>query len=213
MYYFDPDEGMLKNTTVSVGDLSFVLDENGAATVKGASDLAKIVSLGMTYLGQTYKTESDGGDVLSCSGFIKVILQAADIELDGSSYHQYYMASHNPDYEIVDSIEDAMPGDIIFYTSLNCDQGMNVAFGMRFTMLHYILGMERYFIQQHIKMHCIRNWIVYRLKILLRMMRTLYILLYVFWLADMQTLDSMYTDPLKYGTIGYISFASIKYKT
>ncbi len=128
LYYFDPDEGMLKNTTVSVGDLSFVLDENGAATVKGASDLAKIVSLGMTYLGQTYKTESDGGDVLSCSGFIKVILQAADIELDGSSYHQYYMASHNPDYEIVDSIEDAMPGDIIFYTSLNCDQGDECGF-------------------------------------------------------------------------------------
>ena len=125
LYYFDPDEGMLKNTTIIVSGIEFVINENGEAAVSGDSDMAEMIREGMKYLGQTYASElEDDGSELVCSSFVRIMYESIGYKkLIGASYHQWYTLTHDENCEIIDSMQDAKPGDLVFYVNLACASG------------------------------------------------------------------------------------------
>lgn len=127
LYYFDEKDGLLTNQTVTVEGISFRLASDGAASVLGDSSEAKLLRAGMEYLGKPYKSEvQDSNDILSCSGFVRQMYGAIGINLEGSSYRQYFNLSK--DHHTFDSINYAVPGDLVFYVSLDCGRGDECGF-------------------------------------------------------------------------------------
>ncbi len=127
LYYFDAKNGMLKNQTVAIDGISFKLASDGTATVPGDTTEAKLLRAGLDYLGRPYKSELDGSDdILSCSGFVRQMYSAIGMDLEGSSYRQYFnLAKDNATFE---SINYAVPGDLVFYVSLDCGHGDECGF-------------------------------------------------------------------------------------
>ena len=129
LYYFDKEQGMLKDTTVVVGGLTYILDSNGVASIKDDSKVAQMIRTGMEYLGQPYKEELEDGDMLSCSGYVRLMYNSVGYDNIGDScFQQWWNATHNSNYTIIESLDEARAGDLLFYVNLNCTYGEECGF-------------------------------------------------------------------------------------
>ena len=129
LYYFDSENGMLKSTSITVAGISYDIDENGYVTVAEGSTVATILKKGLLFLGYEYKTMIDEGYELSCSGLVRVSFASVGYDDIGTSvYYQWYNTLQGGSYSAVDSLQDAEPGDIIFFMNLNCPYGDECGF-------------------------------------------------------------------------------------
>lgn len=128
LYYFDEQEGMLKNTSVTISGITYTLNSEGEASVKVTNEISDIIQNGLAYLGTPYKKETEEGDKLSCSGFMRLLFANKEIDLSGSCYQQCYNLMHNSEYQIIDDIADAKAGDLVFYTCMDCPYGEECGF-------------------------------------------------------------------------------------
>ena len=128
LYYFDPDGGMLRNTTVTVGGVPYRLDENGYASAVGDSNLAKLINEGIDSLDKGYGDEgqAENPTTHSCSQLVRRVFSAVGIDISKGIDVQYYALIHgNYDCRIIDDISQAKAGDIVFYTIPDCKYGSN----------------------------------------------------------------------------------------
>ena len=128
LYYFDENQGMLKNTSVTISEITYIMNSKGEVSVKITNEISEIIQKGLSYLGTPYKEETEDGDKLSCSGFMRLLFSNKQIDLDGSCYQQCYNLMHNLKYKIIDDIADAKAGDIVFYTCMDCSYGDECGF-------------------------------------------------------------------------------------
>ena len=128
LYYFDEKEGMITNSSIIISGVTYILNSNGEASIKVTNEISNIIQNGLSYLGMAYKQETDEGENLSCSGFVRLLFSDKGIDLKGASFQQCYNLMYNSKYEIIEDIEHAKVGDLIFYTSMSCPYGNECGF-------------------------------------------------------------------------------------
>lgn len=131
LYYFDSDRGLLRNTTVTVGDVTYQLDSDGHGTALGDSDLSKIINVGIANFEKGYGDDSDleNPNNFTCSQLMTHVFRSIGIELPKRACRQYYTLVNGAyDCQIVEDINEAKAGDLIFFMTTNCDHGSNCDF-------------------------------------------------------------------------------------
>lgn len=123
LYYFDYNEGLLRNTNVTVAGITYKLDEDGHATALGSTNLAQVINTGITYFEKGYGDEGNSEDPenVTCSQLISKIYESIGVTLPVRSCKQYAALMQEYQVELIDSIAQAKPGDLIFYTTVNCN--------------------------------------------------------------------------------------------
>lgn len=112
-----------------LGGLTYILDSNGVASIKDDSKVAQMIRTGMEYLGQPYKEELEDGDMLSCSGYVRLMYNSVGYDNIGDScFQQWWNTTHNSNYTIIESLDEARAGDLLFYVNLNCTYGEECGF-------------------------------------------------------------------------------------
>ena len=129
LYYFDKDKGKLYNQTVEVAGVTYSIDEEGVVSVIGDNNLAKLIKSGISKLGTPYGSndlDSDQNEEGSytCSDFVASAFNDAGIPMITTVYYQYYSLLNNG-YDItnISDLSDAQPGDIIYFSMVNCKYG------------------------------------------------------------------------------------------
>ena len=131
LYYFDFDKGLLRSTTVTVGGITYQLDQNGYATAVGDSKLAKIINAGIASFGKGYGDDGDqeNPDNFTCSQLVTHVFNSIGIELTNRACRQYSALVNGAyDCEIIDDINQAKAGDLIFFTMVTCTHGRKCDF-------------------------------------------------------------------------------------
>lgn len=131
LYCFDDSGAMMTNTTVVIGGITYTIDDSGIVSVEGNSKLENLIRSGIEKLGTAYVPGSNLNDYIdpsngtNCSRFIGRLLSEVGIDSVFSIYQQYHELTHsgNYDVELVDSISDLKPGDLIYEITLNCPDG------------------------------------------------------------------------------------------
>jgi len=124
LYYFDFNKGILRNTKVTVGGVTYQLDKNGYAKALGSSKLSKMINAGIAHFDKGYGNDGDTEDPknFTCSQLMIAVYESIGIDLPKRAARQYYsLLNGNYDAQVVESIEQAKPGDLIFFTTVECD--------------------------------------------------------------------------------------------
>lgn len=131
LYYFDIDRGMLRNTTVTVGGVTYRLDGDGFASAVGDSDLAKLINEGISHLDKGYGNEgaAENPGSYSCSQYVRQVFSAGGVDIPMGVNLQYHALTHG-DYNclILDDLSQAKAGDIVFYVVADCKYGTGCLF-------------------------------------------------------------------------------------
>lgn len=138
LYFFDYDCGIMKDTTVNVGGISYYLDENGAAIAMGDSNIVKLINSGIENLDKGYGDEAaaENSNTFKCSQLVRHVFSNVGIQMVKGVYMQYYSLLYG-DYNIqlVNDIESAKAGDLIYYTIVNCKYDADCDF---WSELHHV---------------------------------------------------------------------------
>ena len=123
LYYFDFDKGLLRSTTVTVGDVTYQFDENGHGIALGDSNLSKMINAGIASFDKGYGAAEDMDEPqnFTCSQLMMHVYGSIGIDLPRRPNRQYYALFNGIyDCEVVDDIDDAKAGDLIFFIEANC---------------------------------------------------------------------------------------------
>ena len=117
LYYFDPVTfEMIKNEDITIEGIQYHIDEEGVVSLKEMRDsrMKKALQWGLKQLGTPYShTEGEGFD---CEMFVQFAYREAGIEIPRLCGSQAYQAYYDKErFQIIDSVEEAKPGDIFFY--------------------------------------------------------------------------------------------------
>ncbi|SDX71074.1 NlpC/P60 family protein, partial [Eubacterium barkeri] len=121
LFYFDKKNGMLKNQTIKIDGVNYSLDERGYATIEKigseSDQQSKIIEKGLEWLGRSYDIDTG----IYCSSLVSYALSAIDIHTEGMlSWEQCLYFLHDDSIAIVEDINHAKAGDILFFQDANC---------------------------------------------------------------------------------------------
>lgn len=123
LYYFDYSKGMLKNTNVTVAGVTYKIDENGFAVATGETNMSKIINTGISHFDKGYGRDGDteNPENFTCSQLVIAVYNSIGVELPERGAKQYNaLINGSYDITIVESLNQAKPGDLIWFNTVNC---------------------------------------------------------------------------------------------
>ena len=142
LYYFDPEKGMLTDTTVESAGITYVIDENGSVSAEGDTPIAKLINSGIEKLGMAYGSD-DSADAdnepgsYACSGLVSAVFKDIGVDVTATAYLQYYsLLNDGYDAELVSDISEAKPGDLIYLSTVDCQYGDECTF---WNEIHHVM--------------------------------------------------------------------------
>ena len=137
LYYFDTSKGSVRNTKVTVDGITYKFDKNGHGVATGNSKQVAAINTGISYFVKGYGNEGKTNNPknVTCSQLMMAVYKEMGVELPERSGRQYTTLVNEYDVEIIDSMAQAKPGDLIFYSTVNCGYGTKCDF---WNELHHV---------------------------------------------------------------------------
>ena len=121
VYYFDPERGMIKDESFTVDGIHYQADRNGCLSVVSSAESSlgeRFIAELFKHLGKHYHADLNQG--VDCSGLVMKSLEPLGLKPKRDAYEQWYDFRSREEVEEVSSLDDLQPGDLLYYTTLDC---------------------------------------------------------------------------------------------
>ena len=152
LFCFDDNGAMMKNATVEICGITYVVDDYGYVTVEGNSKLKKMIRSGIEKLGTPYLEECSALDdsidptiSYNCSRFVTKELSDVGIFVRSIAFKQYHLLTHSSQYEVVElqPYDELKPGDIIYQIMQYCYDNHTCSYWCHIHHVMIYLGNEK----------------------------------------------------------------------